>query len=108
RLTAVVRSKQREPWARISLTPCTASGQKLTPKTAVVEVLHSKRRGLPSCERPTGSDHQEYRRDIFEGIIGRQPKSLEELEQWLATDEGIEATIFESTSASRWGAVGRS
>jgi hypothetical protein len=47
-------------------------------------------------------------RDLFEGIRGRPPKSPEELEQWLATDEGKEATIFEPTSASRWGEAGRS
>jgi len=46
--------------------------------------------------------------DLFEGIKGRPPKSLEELEQWLATDEGKQATVFESTSVSRWGEVGRS
>ena len=42
-------------------------------------------------------------RDIFEGIKGRPPRSDQELNEWLATDEGKEATIFESTSASRWG-----
>jgi hypothetical protein len=47
-------------------------------------------------------------RDLFEGIKGRPPKSSEELDQWLATDEGKEATIFEPTSASRWGEAGRS
>jgi hypothetical protein len=47
-------------------------------------------------------------RDLFKGIKGRQPTSLEELEQWLATDEGKEATIFETTSVSRWGEVDRS
>jgi hypothetical protein len=46
--------------------------------------------------------------DLFEGIKGRQPKSLEELERWLATDEGRVATIFETTSVSRWGETGRS
>jgi len=46
--------------------------------------------------------------DLFEGVKGRRPKSLDELNEWLATDEGKEATIFESTSASRWGEVGRS
>ena len=46
--------------------------------------------------------------DLFEGVKGRQPKSPEELKQWLATDEGKEATMFESTSASRWGETGRS
>jgi hypothetical protein len=47
-------------------------------------------------------------RDLFEGIKGRQPKSLEELEQWLNTDEGREATVFETTLVSRWGETGRS
>ena len=46
--------------------------------------------------------------DIFEGMKGRRPKNPDELEQWLATDEGKEATIFESASLSRWGGVGRS
>jgi hypothetical protein len=46
-------------------------------------------------------------RDAFEGMKGRQPKSDEELNEWLTTDEGKEATIFESTSASRWGQIGR-
>jgi len=46
--------------------------------------------------------------DVFAGIKGRRPKSPDELKQWLATDEGKEATIFESASVSRWGAVGRS
>ena len=47
-------------------------------------------------------------RDIFEGIKGRPPKSDQELKEWLATDEGKEATIFESASTSRWGGIGRS
>jgi len=47
-------------------------------------------------------------RDIFEGIKGRPPKSDQELKEWLATDEGKEATIFEPTSLSRWGELGRS
>ena len=47
-------------------------------------------------------------RDIFEGIKGRPPRSDQELEEWLATEEGREATMFESTSGSRWGEVGRS
>jgi len=46
--------------------------------------------------------------DIFEGVKGRPPKSLDELNEWLATDEGKEATIFVPASASRWGEVGRS
>ena len=47
-------------------------------------------------------------RDVFEGMKGRQPKSDQELNEWLASDEGKEATIFESTSVSRWGEIGRS
>ena len=35
-------------------------------------------------------------RDAFEGMKGRQPKSDQELEEWLATDEGKEATMFSS------------
>ena len=26
--------------------------------------------------------------DLFEGVKGRRPKSLDELNEWLATDEG--------------------
>ena len=33
-------------------------------------------------------------RDAFEGMKGRQPKSDQELKEWLATDEGKEATMF--------------
>ena len=47
-------------------------------------------------------------RDVFEGMRGRQPKSDQELNEWLATDEGKEATIFESAAVSRWGEIGRS
>ena len=46
-------------------------------------------------------------RDAFEGMKGRQPKSDQELKEWLATDEGKEATMFESTSFSRFGETGR-
>ena len=46
--------------------------------------------------------------DIFEGIKGRRPKSDRELNEWLATDEGKAATIFEPISHSRWGETGRS
>ena len=45
-------------------------------------------------------------RDTFEGMKGRQPKSDQELKEWLATDEGKEATMFESTSFSRFGQTG--
>ena len=47
-------------------------------------------------------------RDAFEGMKGRQPKSDQELKEWLATDEGKEATLFLATSVSAWGDKGRS
>ena len=46
-------------------------------------------------------------RDIIEGIKGRPPKSDQELSEWLATDEGKEATIFEPAAVSHWGEIGR-
>ena len=46
-------------------------------------------------------------RDAFEGMKGRPPKSDQELKEWLATDEGKQATMFESTSFSRFGDTGR-
>ena len=47
-------------------------------------------------------------RDAFEGMKGRQPRSDQELNEWLATDEGKEATIFEATALSTWGDKARS
>jgi hypothetical protein len=47
-------------------------------------------------------------RDVFEGMKGRQPRSDQELNDWLASPEGKQATIFEPTSLSRWGETGRS
>jgi hypothetical protein len=47
-------------------------------------------------------------RDMFEGIKGRQPKSDQELKEWLATDEGKTATMFEPTLLSLWGEIGHS
>jgi hypothetical protein len=43
-----------------------------------------------------------------EGMKGRQPRSDQELNEWLATDEGKEATIFEATALSTWGDKARS
>ncbi len=42
-------------------------------------------------------------RDAFEGMNGRQPKSDQELKEWLCTDQGKMATIFESTGLSAYG-----
>jgi hypothetical protein len=47
-------------------------------------------------------------RDAFEGMKGRQPRSDQELNDWLASPEGKQATMFESSSLSRWGETGRS
>jgi hypothetical protein len=47
-------------------------------------------------------------RDAFGGMKGRQPRSDQELKEWLATDEGKAATMFEPSSASRWGEIGHS
>ena len=46
--------------------------------------------------------------DAFEGMKGRRPESDRELNEWLATDEGKQATTFEPTLMSRWGEIGHS
>jgi hypothetical protein len=50
----------------------------------------------------------QFLRDVFEGMKGRQPMSDDELNQWLATDEGKMATLFDDTTLSPWGERGRS
>ena len=50
----------------------------------------------------------QFLRDAFEGMKGRQPKSEDELNQWLATDEGKAATLFDDTTVSHYGEQGRS
>ena len=50
----------------------------------------------------------QFLRDAFEGMKGRQPMSDSELNQWLATEEGKMATIFDDTTLSNWGERGRS
>jgi hypothetical protein len=45
---------------------------------------------------------------LFEGAIGRRPRTDQELNEWLASPEGKTATLFELTSLSRWGGIGRS
>jgi hypothetical protein len=61
-----------------------------------------------SEKQKAGKSDAQILRDIFQGMKGRQPTSDRELDQWLATDEGKEATAFESTSLSTWGERGRS
>jgi hypothetical protein len=41
--------------------------------------------------------------DIFEGIRGRLPQTDRELEEWLASDAGKGATMFEFVPVVRWG-----
>jgi hypothetical protein len=50
----------------------------------------------------------QFLRDAFEGMKGRRPTSDAELNQWLATDEGKAATLFDDTTVSPWGDPGRS
>jgi hypothetical protein len=50
----------------------------------------------------------QFLRDAFEGVKGRQPTSDDELNQWLATEEGKVATLFDDTTLSPWGERGRS
>jgi hypothetical protein len=45
---------------------------------------------------------------LFEGAMGRRPRTDQELSEWLASPEGKTATLFELTSLARWGDVGRS
>lgn len=49
----------------------------------------------------------EFLRDAFEGMKGRRPTSDDELNRWLATDEGKMATVFDDTTLSPWGERGR-
>ena len=71
----------------------------------------TRKRGVPAVlgEREKEQHTQaQFLRNAFEGMKGRQPKSDEELNQWLTTDEGKEATMFAPSSLSRWGETGRS
>jgi hypothetical protein len=59
-------------------------------------------------EKEKAKNEIQILRDAFEGVKGRQPRSDRELNEWLTTDEGKEATIFEATSLSTWGDQTRS
>jgi hypothetical protein len=80
-----------------SITP---DGRHLIFATSRMELI-----AMSEKEKATKSEIQ-ILRDTFEGMKGRQPKSDQELKEWLATDEGKEATMFESTSFSRFGETG--
>jgi len=58
-------------------------------------------------EKKAPKTEAEFLRDAFEGIMGRQPTSDDELNRWLATDEGRMATVFDNTTLSPFGERGR-
>ena len=59
-------------------------------------------------QKKSEKTQEEIQRDIFEALNGRQPKSDQELGEWLATDEGKKATMFMVTEVSFWGDRARS
>jgi hypothetical protein len=61
---------------------------------------------IAMSEKEKAKSEIQILRDAFEGMKGRQPRSDQELKEWLATDEGKQATMFESTSFSRFGETG--
>ena len=61
-----------------------------------------------SEEKKAAKTRDQFLRDAFEGMKGRQPTSDSELKQWLSTDEGKVATLFDDTNLSPWGEQGRS
>ena len=61
---------------------------------------------IAMSEKEKAKSETQILRDAFEGMKGRQPRSDQELKEWLATDEGKQATMFESTSFSRFGETG--
>ena len=63
---------------------------------------------MSETEKEAEKTQAQTLRNAFEGMKGRQPRSDQELKEWLASDEGKQATIFESASVSRWGETGRS
>jgi len=69
----------------------------------------SHKGGITMSEQKKSEKTQaELQRDIFEGLNGRQPKSDQELSEWLATDEGKNATMFMVTGFLLWGDRARS
>ena len=63
---------------------------------------------MSETEKEAEKTQAQILRNAFEGMRGRQPRSDQELNEWLASDEGKQATIFELASVSRWGETGRS
>jgi hypothetical protein len=73
--------------------------------SAIADGITQEEATMSEKEKAAKSEIQ-ILRDAFEGMKGRQPKSDQELKEWLATDEGKEATMFESASFSRFGDTG--
>jgi hypothetical protein len=71
-----------------------------------IKPSHKTRSVAVSEEKKAEKTQAQILSDAFEGMKGRQPKSDQELNEWLATDEGKQATIFEPTLISRWGETG--
>jgi hypothetical protein len=70
---------------------------------------YSKMRSVAvSEEKKVEKTQAQILSEAFEGMKRRQPESHRELSEWLATDEGKQATIFEPTLISRWGETGHS
>jgi hypothetical protein len=47
-----------------------------------------------SEQKKSEKTQAEVQRDVFQALNGRQPKSDQELSEWLAPDEGKQATLF--------------
>ena len=72
------------------------------------EKKKTEKKKTMSEQKKTERTEAQILSDAFEGMKGRQPKSDQELDEWLATDEGKQATMFEPTLMSRWGEIGHS
>jgi len=69
------------------------------------EKKKTEKKKTMSEEKKTERTEAQILSDAFEGMKGCQPKSDQELNEWLATDEGKQATMFEPTLMSRWGEI---
>ena len=72
------------------------------------EKKKTEKKKTMSEKKKTEKTQAQILSDAFEGMKGRQPKSDRELNEWLATDEGKQATMFQPTLMSRWGEIGHS
>lgn len=54
--------------------------------------------------KPVAKTQPQFLRDAFEGMVGRQPTSEAELNNWLNSEEGKLARLFDDTTLSPWGA----